>query len=139
MDFPHPLNFYFLVDRDSIQPTNNQNSGNVDDPKINDELDRLDVETDARAVADDWAALDEYLIAPPQSYIAPYGHGLRTNFLRRGSISMWLSSTRSTSTTTRVGLSRRASRSRAAGGTTDERFSRRHLQPGLKERARRDA
>ena len=38
-DFPHPLNFYFLVDGASIQPTNNQNFGNVDDPKINDEID----------------------------------------------------------------------------------------------------
>ena len=73
-DFPHPLNFYFLVDPDSIQPTNNQNFGNVDDPKVGDEIDRLSLETDTEAAAADWAALDEYLIAPPQSYIAPYGH-----------------------------------------------------------------
>jgi peptide/nickel transport system substrate-binding protein len=73
-DFPHPLNFYFLVDADSIQPTNNQNFGNVDDKQINDEIDRLSLETDTEAVAEDWAALDEYLISPPQSYIAPYGH-----------------------------------------------------------------
>ena len=73
-DFPHPLNFYFLVDPASIQPTNNQNFGNVDDPKIGDEIGRLSEETDTEAVAEDWAALDEYLIAPPQSYIAPYGH-----------------------------------------------------------------
>jgi len=81
MDFPHPLNMYFLVDPDSIQPTNNQNYGNVDDPKIKDELTRLESETDIEAVAEDWAALDEYLIAPPQSYIAPYGHRLTTKFL----------------------------------------------------------
>jgi peptide/nickel transport system substrate-binding protein len=73
-DFPHPLNFYFLVDGDSIQPTNNQNFGNVDDKQINDEIDRLALETDTEAVAEDWAALDEYLVSPPQSYIAPYGH-----------------------------------------------------------------
>jgi peptide/nickel transport system substrate-binding protein len=73
-DFPHPLNFYFLVDGDSIQPTNNQNFGNVDDKMINDEIDRLSLETDTQAVAEDWAALDEFLISPPQSYIAPYGH-----------------------------------------------------------------
>jgi peptide/nickel transport system substrate-binding protein len=73
-DFPHPLNFYFLVDGDSIQPTNNQNFGNVDDKQINDEIDRLSLETDTEAVAEDWAALDEYLVSPPQSYIAPYGH-----------------------------------------------------------------
>jgi peptide/nickel transport system substrate-binding protein len=73
-DFPHPLNFYFLVDGDSIQPTNNQNFGNVDDKKINDEIDRLSLETDTQAVAQDWADLDSYMISPPQSYVAPYGH-----------------------------------------------------------------
>ena len=31
-DYPHPLNFYFLVDGKTIQPTNNQNYGNIDDP-----------------------------------------------------------------------------------------------------------
>jgi peptide/nickel transport system substrate-binding protein len=81
MDFPHPLNMYFLVDPDSIQPTNNQNYGNVDDPEIKDELTRLESETDIDAAAEDWAALDEYLIAPPQSYIAPYGHRVSTKFL----------------------------------------------------------
>jgi peptide/nickel transport system substrate-binding protein len=73
-DFPHPLNFYFLVDGDTIQPTNNQNFGNVDDPKINEEIDRLSLETDTEAVAEDWAELDRYLVEPPQSYVAPYGH-----------------------------------------------------------------
>ena len=80
-DFPHPLNFYFLVDGDSIQPTNNQNNGNVDDPKINDEIDRLSLETDTEAVATDWAELDKYLISPPQSYIAPYGHRKLAKFM----------------------------------------------------------
>jgi peptide/nickel transport system substrate-binding protein len=80
-DFPHPLNFYFLVDGDSIQPTNNQNYGNVDDPHINDEIDRLSLETDTEAVAEDWAALDNYLVEPPQSYIAPYGHRKLATFM----------------------------------------------------------
>jgi peptide/nickel transport system substrate-binding protein len=80
-DFPHPLNFYFLVDGDSIQPTNNQNIGNVDDPKINDEIDRLSLETDTEAVAADWAELDRFLIEPPQSYIAPYGHRKLSKFM----------------------------------------------------------
>ena len=40
-DFPHPLDFFFLVDGDSIQPTNNPNPGNVDDPLIDSEIDRL--------------------------------------------------------------------------------------------------
>jgi peptide/nickel transport system substrate-binding protein len=80
-DFPHPLNMYFLVDGDSIQPTNNQNFGNVDDPKINDEIDRLSLETDTEAAAEDWAALDRFLIEPPQSYIAPYGHVKEPKFM----------------------------------------------------------
>src|ERR687892_630987 len=33
-DFPHPKNFMFLVDGASLQPTHNQNFGNVDDPEI---------------------------------------------------------------------------------------------------------
>ena len=33
-DFPHPKNFMFLVDGKSIQPTNSQNFGNVDDPEV---------------------------------------------------------------------------------------------------------
>ena len=80
-DFPHPLNFYFLVDGDSIQPTNNQNNGNVDDPKINDEIDRLSLETDTESVATDWAELDRYLVEPPQSYVAPYGHRKLSKFM----------------------------------------------------------
>ena len=81
MDFPHPLNMYFLVDPASIQPTNNQNYGNVDDPKIEDELDQLELSTDLEADADTWAELDRYLISPPQSYIAPYGHRKLATFL----------------------------------------------------------
>jgi peptide/nickel transport system substrate-binding protein len=80
-DFPHPLNFYFLVDGASIQPVNNQNFGNVDDPKINSEIRRLGAETDTESVADDWAALDQYLVGPPQSYIAPYGHTVQPKFM----------------------------------------------------------
>ena len=81
LDWPHPLNLWFLVDPDSIQPVNNQNYGNVDDPKVKDELDRLNLETDVQAVAEDWAALDEYLVAPPQSYIAPWGHRKLATFM----------------------------------------------------------
>ena len=81
-DFPHPLNFYFLVDGDTIQPTNNQNFGRVDDPKINDEIDRLSATTeDLSAVTADWSELDRYLVEPPQSYIAPYGHRKLSKFM----------------------------------------------------------
>ena len=81
-DFPHPLNFYFLVDGDTIQPTNNQNFGNVDDKKINDEIDRLSASTETlQSHAADWAELDRYLVSPPQSYIAPYGHRKLSKFM----------------------------------------------------------
>lgn len=78
-DFPHPLNFYFLVDGDTIQPQNNQNFGNVDDPKINDEIDALSEEPDVQAVADRWAALDKYLV--DSAAIAPYGHRKLATFV----------------------------------------------------------
>ena len=73
-DFPHPLDFSLVVDGDSIQPVNNPNPGNVDDPFIDSEIDRLREVTDLDSVVDDWQQLDAYLISPPQSYIAPFGH-----------------------------------------------------------------
>ena len=100
MDFPHPLNMYFLVDPRSIQPTNNQNYGNADDPKIQEELERLELETDVEAVQEDWAELDKYIIEPPQSYIAPYGHRKPATFLPSGWTSTQRCSIRSISTTT---------------------------------------
>ena len=110
-DFPHPLNFYFLVDGDTIQPTNNQNFGNVDDPKINDEIDRLSLETDLEAVAGRLggarrlsgraAAVLHRPVRAPQA-----GDVLSAS----GSTSRARCSTRSTTTTTRAGRSRRASK-----------------------------
>ena len=78
-DFPHPLNFYFLVDGATIQPQNNQNFGNVDDPKINDEIEALSAEPDVQAVSDRWAALDDYLVNA--GLIAPYGHRKLATFV----------------------------------------------------------
>ncbi|HKG35136.1 MAG TPA: ABC transporter substrate-binding protein [Solirubrobacterales bacterium] len=78
-DFPHPLNFYFLVDGDTIQPTNNQNPGNVDDPKINKEIDALSQETDLDAVTDRWEDLDRYLVE--SAYVVPYAHRKLATFV----------------------------------------------------------
>ena len=33
-DFPNPADFYLLLDKNSIQPTNGLNYGQVNDPKI---------------------------------------------------------------------------------------------------------
>jgi peptide/nickel transport system substrate-binding protein len=78
-DFPHPLNFYFLVDGATIQPTNNQNFGNVDDQKINDEIARLAEEPDLASVTADWEELDSYLVN--EGLIAPYGHRKLATFV----------------------------------------------------------
>ena len=78
-DFPHPSAFYFLVDGETIQPTNNQNISYVDDPRINREIDRLNAVTDTEAVADQWAALDRYLVE--QAYQVPYGHRKLSTFV----------------------------------------------------------
>jgi peptide/nickel transport system substrate-binding protein len=80
-DFPHPLNFYFLVDGDSIQPTNNKNAGNVDDPELDRELDRLRDAPKLKEVSDDWQSLERYLIDPDQSHLAPFGHKEIATFL----------------------------------------------------------
>lgn len=80
MDFPHPNNFFFLINADSIQPTNNQNFSNVDDPKIQKELGNLTLEPNLDQVTGEWEALDEYLVSPPQSYIVAYGHRKLSTF-----------------------------------------------------------
>ncbi|MDQ3758510.1 MAG: ABC transporter substrate-binding protein [Actinomycetota bacterium] len=78
-DFPHPFNFFFLVDGDTIQPTNNQNFGNVDDPMINDTLDELLQEPDLEAATTDWEDLNRYLVE--SAAIAPYGHRKLATFV----------------------------------------------------------
>jgi peptide/nickel transport system substrate-binding protein len=61
-DFPHPLNFMFLADGATIQPTNNQNPGNMDDPIITRGIARLRQQPDLARVAGRWAALDRRLV-----------------------------------------------------------------------------
>ena len=78
-DFPHPFNFFFLVDGDSIQPTNNQNYGNVDDPEINDTIDELILEPDLVAATPRWEEVNRYLVESAQ--VAPYGHRKLATFV----------------------------------------------------------
>jgi len=80
-DFPHPGNFFFLLDPDSIQRTNNQNFGNVDDPVIKSELDRLDSLPLADALSG-YAALDRRVVE--EGYVVPFGvRMLPVNFTAR--------------------------------------------------------
>ncbi len=70
-DYPHPGNFMFLVDPDSIQPTNNQNYSNVDDPQVRRALDRLDRQ-DISEAAPGYAQVDRRIVE--QAHTVPYGH-----------------------------------------------------------------
>ncbi len=78
-DYPHPDNFMFLVDGKSIQETNNQNFGNVDDPTINAGIVKLKPNPDLDSVAGEWAALDKRLV--DEALVAPYGHRKLTVFM----------------------------------------------------------
>jgi peptide/nickel transport system substrate-binding protein len=77
-DFPHPGNFLFLVDGKSIQDTNNQNYGNVDDPAINKIINDAGQNADIDAVAGEYAKADKLII--DGAHDAPYGHRKLTVF-----------------------------------------------------------
>jgi peptide/nickel transport system substrate-binding protein len=80
-DFPNPSDFYLLLNAKSIQPTNNENFGNVDDPHIQSELTKLDAvpATKLNSVASEWQALDEYVAK--KAYVAVYGSEEEPKFL----------------------------------------------------------
>ncbi len=70
-DYPHPYNFMFLIDGASIQNTNNQNFGNVDDPKINSMLAAAN-KKDISEAAPEYAAVDKQLVT--NGDVVPYGN-----------------------------------------------------------------
>jgi peptide/nickel transport system substrate-binding protein len=79
-DFPHPKNFFFLVDGKSIQPTLSQNPGNVDDPEITKGIAELNLEPELTdEVAAQWGELNRKLVEG--AYIAPYGHRKLATFV----------------------------------------------------------
>jgi peptide/nickel transport system substrate-binding protein len=79
-DFPHPKDFFFLVDGKSIQPTNNQNPGNVDDPQITAGIAELTQEPELTdEVTARWGDLNKQLVE--EAWIAPFGHTKRATFL----------------------------------------------------------
>jgi peptide/nickel transport system substrate-binding protein len=79
-DFPHPKNFMFLVDGASIQPTNNQNYGNVDDPEITKGIAELNQEPELTdEVGEKWKDLNNKLVE--RAWIAPYGHRKLATFV----------------------------------------------------------
>jgi len=79
-DFPHPKTFFFLVDGKSIQPTNNQNFGNVDDPEITSGIAELNREPELTdEVANRWGELNKQLVE--QGWIVPFGHRKSSTFM----------------------------------------------------------
>jgi peptide/nickel transport system substrate-binding protein len=73
-DFPNPGDFYLLLDKNSIQPVNNQNFGQIDDPHIQSAITKLDAvpSSDLNSVASQWTALDQYVAK--QAYELVYGY-----------------------------------------------------------------
>ena len=73
-DFPNPIDFYLLVQGSSIQQTNNQNFGQVDDPHINSVSAKLGATPGSQlaSIAGQWQALDSYVAQ--KAYIGVYGY-----------------------------------------------------------------
>jgi peptide/nickel transport system substrate-binding protein len=73
-DFPNPIDFYLLLSGAAILPTNNQNFGQVNDPYINAQVNKLgQVPTpQLSSIASQWQAVDSYVAK--KAYVAPFGY-----------------------------------------------------------------
>ena len=73
-DFPNPVDFYQLLDAESISPTENHNLSQVNDPHIQSELAALSPvpSSQLNSVVPKWQALDEY--TAQKAYIAVLGY-----------------------------------------------------------------
>src|ERR1700712_2362404 len=79
-DFPHPADFYLLLSKAGIQPVNNENFGNVNDPQIESQLAKL-LPTPAGELKSDasgWETLEKYVAK--NAYIAEFGYGTSPQF-----------------------------------------------------------
>jgi peptide/nickel transport system substrate-binding protein len=73
-DFPNPVDFYQLLDAESINPTENHNLSQVNDPHIQSELASLSPVPSSQlsTVVARWQALDEYVAR--KAYLAVIGY-----------------------------------------------------------------
>ena len=79
-DFPHPYDFMFLVSGATIQPTNNQNPGNVDDEEVTEATERLKAEPELTdEVVNEWREANRKLVE--RAHVVPYGHRKLATFL----------------------------------------------------------
>jgi len=79
-DFQHAANYLFLVNGEAIQPTNNQNFSNVDNPKLN-ELYKTVNAGEANAPEVVKAAAESDKIILDEASEAPYGNERNATFL----------------------------------------------------------
>jgi peptide/nickel transport system substrate-binding protein len=73
-DFPNPIDFYLLLQKGAILPTNNENFGQVNDPEINTVSNQLGAvpSSSLNTIASKWQALDEYVAK--KAYVAVFGY-----------------------------------------------------------------
>jgi peptide/nickel transport system substrate-binding protein len=73
-DFPNPIDFYLLVDGKAIQPTDNENFGQTNDPKVNAAIAKLGTTptTQIGSVVKQWQAIDEYVAK--KAYLGVFGY-----------------------------------------------------------------
>jgi peptide/nickel transport system substrate-binding protein len=74
-DFPNPVDFYgVLLDGHAILKTNNENFGEVNDPHVNAEIQKLGEipSTQLQQNASSWEKLDEYVAK--KAYVAVFGY-----------------------------------------------------------------
>jgi peptide/nickel transport system substrate-binding protein len=80
-DFPNPSDFYLLLTKAGIQSTNNENFGNVDDPKIETQVSKLDAIPASKlsTAQSGWESVEKYVAS--QSYMVPFGYETAPKFL----------------------------------------------------------
>ncbi len=73
-DFPNPIDFYLLLQKTAILPTNNQNFGQVSDPHIDSVSSKLGAvpSSSLNSIASQWQALDQYVAQ--KAYVAVFGY-----------------------------------------------------------------
>jgi peptide/nickel transport system substrate-binding protein len=74
MDYPNPVDFYLLVTKQGILPTDNENFGEVNDSYVNGQVTKLEgvPTSQLSTVASKWQAVDEYLAK--KAYVAVFGY-----------------------------------------------------------------
>jgi peptide/nickel transport system substrate-binding protein len=80
-DFPNPSDFYLLLSKSGIQKVNNENFGNVADPKIESQLAQLQPIPATKLASSEagWKTLDSYVAQ--QAYVDVYGYQTAPKFM----------------------------------------------------------